>query len=201
MADGIKTTVSGDGLAKLRAVVQNLKNPAPFLAESVKVMRASVGEEFAGKFWKMPSGGRQPWAKFSEATKKMKGFQDHPLLEESGTLSQAWLGLNGYSLTKIDRNSASIGVQGLPYAALQRGGSGGGIASEILIPVTAKMRFFLGGSKGFWLKPDTASLRHVSRPQATGDPALLAKLQGMLLDFSLTRNLRDAGGRFRAAGA
>lgn len=171
-----------------------LTDMKPAFAKAVEFWRQIIAGEFAGQFWRPPSGAPKPW-------KNVEAFGNVPapvkILSRSGRLEQAWAGGFG-SITRITATGAEFGVSGaaLPYAAVHRGGSGkvttamANRATEIR--VTPKMRVFLGMAKGVWLKKDTKVIRIIPRPHATENPEVRTGITAIITNYILRGALREA---------
>lgn len=165
----------------------------PAFEQAVGFWRDVIGQEFATESWRPPSGAPRPW-------KEVEAFGSRPapvhILSRSGRLEQAWSGGFG-SITRITDTGAEFGVSGaaVPYAAVHRGGSGAvttAVASvPARIPVTQKMRTFLGLSFGVWLKSDTKVIRIPRRPHATLNPEVRTGVTAIMTNWIL-RGAREA---------
>lgn len=121
----------------------------------VREGRAMVSEEFEKQSYRQPSGGFVAWDKT-----KPFGNREAPnkTLHRTGALRGAWEGgAGGYE--EVTRTFATFGVLGLGrYVDAVREGAN--------IPVTRKMRLFLGLEFGVWMRADRKTIRIQPRRHA-----------------------------------
>lgn len=176
MSIGIRASVvRGEILLGLRRALADL---SPALRESVRAHRQIVRKEFELEVWERPAGGKQRWLKTrafgSDLAPAGSSVAPAKTLQHSGRLRRAWLGEGPGAVTRIGRRDAVFGVSGIPYAAVHRGGTGKVLTADASIPakipVTPKMRVFLGVAKGVWLRKTTTHITIPRRPHATDNP-------------------------------
>ena len=187
-------TVDFIGSNPLDKELARVMDPTPAYEAGVKFWRSIIAGEFAGQFWRPPSGSTRAW-------KEVKKFGNQPapvrILSRSGRLEQAWAGGFG-SITRITKDGAEFGVSGaaLPYAAVHRGGAGAVTTAMAAEPerinVTPKMRVFLGLNKGVWLKKDTKVILIPRRPHATVNPEVRTGITAIMTNFVLRGAVREA---------
>ena len=148
------------------------------MEQAILLMRESVkGGVHQRVFGKSRRGGVSQWLPHSEATKAAKDYEPQPLLNLSGTLLEAWMG-GAHSVTKVTPRTAEIGVTGLVYAAIQRGGATtdevtrSGVRGGTSITITPAMRGFLHAVKGIHPGPKKRVIRIPARPHGTPNPDL-----------------------------
>jgi len=96
------------------------KNLTQALKKGAKQAQESVRQEFLGSYWKTPSGGQVSW-------ERRKDNLNHPLLILTRALFLEWT--EGQPV--ITPKTFSIGSS-LPYAEVQRGGTGSDIQQSPL---------------------------------------------------------------------
>jgi phage gpG-like protein len=181
--------------AKLEETLKRAEDLRPVMPKVIGAMRESVRLEFEEQRWANRAGRFSDWLPHSSATRAMTDYEEHPLLNKSGTLRGAWLGLNTHGFSAFDQDTAVIGVRGLPYAAIHRGAAEtdqvrrSGHRGGTKIAVTPKMRMFLGLAKGLWLKAKTKYIRIPARPHATPNPRLRRALRQIMKDWVIDGDL------------
>lgn len=95
---------------------------SPVLKNAAGVAHKLIAQEFSGKYWLTPSGGKQKWAP------RRSGKYKHPLLLLSHDLFNSW---QDTSTDKITPHTFSI-FSNVEYAEVQRGGSGAEISTTPL---------------------------------------------------------------------
>lgn len=162
-----------DNPRPLDPMVEAAGDPIPYFRAWLKMRRKQVRGEFAGSRWLSPGGASIPW-------KKVGPFGNRPPprspLRRTGSLLQAYLGRGAGAIEQITKKGVRWGVRGSvhPGAAVHRGGGGKVLVAQAnspeRIPVTGRMRIFLGLNFGVWLSPSKREIVVPRRPHATDNP-------------------------------
>lgn len=175
----ITVSVNGDPIAPIFGRMKNLR---PAFVTAVKAWRALVAQEFAQEAWRPRSGPFRAW-KPVEAF----GSREAPekILDRTGALRRAWLGVGAGSLERITDEMGEFGVSQLllPYAHVHRGEgedvSAAASRQPFKIRVTTKMRYYLGLTYGVWLRASTTEISIPRRPHATTSPELKTRVNAI----------------------
>lgn len=144
-------------------------------SHAIKILRASVAQEFEGGYWLRPDGGQTGWKEVREFGSRPA--PESPLGGSDGFLAQAWQGMNAFGGEEKTDTMAAITVTH-PAAPVHRGGDVNPSDSyETKIGVTEKMRRFLGLEYGVWMKQEEITIP--ARPHATTNPKLEENLATM----------------------
>lgn len=149
-------------------------------------------DEFGGRQWLMPAGGTKRW----DDVKEFGNVPANPTpLVRSGALRARYraaaAGGGAISVT-VGGGRAEMRVHVPGYGAVHRGGTGKLLSGDIVplaIAVTAKMRWFLGLSKGVWLKRDTTRILIPRRPHATSNPKIRGQLRYLFAQWAVGKPL------------
>lgn len=193
----LKTEIVGEPLKNMSDRVSP-RNLGRVLNRGIKAWAAIIDQdEFGGRQWLMPGGGTQRW-------KDVPAFGKVPAnptpLQRSGKLRAAYrsAAAGGGTITAtVDGGKVEMHVN-VPggYAAVHRGGSGkllGGDIVPLAIPVTDKMRWFLGFEKGVWLKRTTKRILIPRRPHATSNPKIRGQLRYLFAQWGAGKSLPNYG--------
>lgn len=167
----IIVTLEGRGLEEEISRVLDL---TPAMEAGVRRWRKLIEGEFRGGYWQSPGSGRVAWQPVEAFGSRPGG----PPLLRTGALLRAYLGTGSGGFQEIGKLAASFGVRGavFPGAAIHRGGAGPVRIAQARqlsrIRVTPRMRAFLGGRFGVWLRKSTEFIRIPPRPHATDSPEL-----------------------------
>ena len=179
----VADVIGGEIFEDLLAEVQDIR---PALREWVRMRRGMINLEFLREGWFAPGGGFVPWQKTRDfGTRKAP----RKTLSRTAALLRAWTGVGLGALERVTDKAATFGVSGLrfPYAAVHRGGAGEvgtGIAGvPARIPVTQRMRFYLGLTFGVWLRSGKRFIEIPRRPHATNSPEARTRTTALFVDF------------------
>lgn len=194
----IKAEIVGQPLKEMSERVSP-RNMGRVLRTAIKAWAAVIDQdEFGGRQWLMPGGGTQRW-------KDVPAFGNVPAnptpLQRTGRLRAAYKsaaagGGTISATTEGGKVELHVNVPG-GYAAVHRGGTGKLLSGDIVplaIPVTDKMRWFLGLSKGVWLKRSTKSILIPRRPHATSNPKIRGQLRYLFARWAAGKQLPNYGG-------
>ena len=162
-----------DNPRPLDPMVAAASDPKPYFQAWLAMRRKQVRSEFAGARWLSPGGASVKW-------KPVGPFGSRPApsspLRRTGRLAQAYQGQGAGAIEQITEKGVRWGVRGSvhPGAAVHRGGGGKVLVAQAnvpeRIPVTGRMRLFLGRSFGVWLSPSKRFIVIPRRPHATDNP-------------------------------
>lgn len=172
-----------------RGLLTSMVDPMRVAGDEVRdAMRGSIREEFAGAYWKSPSGARVPW----KATQPFGSRPAGPTLGGTdGGLFRAWMGGPG-GYERRTATAVTLGVS-RPNAAVHRGGTGTSVNPRRRTKVRAKaigarglpsMFWLLGLRFRVWIRPEkllTQGVEIPARPHATRNPNLEERLADILL--------------------
>ena len=184
----------------MRAVVDNPRpldpmvaaasDPTPYFRAWLAMRRKQVRSEFAGARWLSPGGASVKWKPVGPF-----GSREAPTspLNRTGRLAAAYQGQGAGAIEEITEKGVLWGVRGSvhPAAAVHRGGGGKVLVAQAnapeRIPVTGRMRLFLGHKFGVRLKSSTMFIVIPRRPHATDNP--VASTRGAALLSAHVRGL------------
>lgn len=177
--------VNRNGLTQLKATVgRRLRDFKPIGKPSVAAIRKSVANEFSGRYWLMPEGGRRAWAPVVPFGNK----PHHAPLVDSGAYFNALMGRGPGAIERVSARRMEVGADSgrFPYAKYIRGGAGANISLQPLIIRPRRrakggryaMFNFIGLRFGVWLRAETLErgLKLPPRPHLTRNPALTKEL-------------------------
>lgn len=207
MTEKVGIYFSKNTLAKrLQSMYDRAEDPTPAMQQAADAMRESVREEFAGGFFKAPTGGIQRW-------KPRKAFGDkpnsHPLLIHTGELMAAWTNpASPHAVTRVTKKTAAIGITGderfLAIAETHRGGLGkrpsaGRVTTVKALEASANADRYASTDPRFWAmywylrknfnvrvgyrKLRTEGFKIPARPHGAMNPKLALEIKAIMRDW------------------